>query len=144
MSLKQTGTDIGSLCQEKNEAYGDSFARSGEILEILYPDGIKPDQYRDALGIVRVIDKLFRLATDKDAFDESPWRDIAGYGILGAFNDSNPQFEQLIRPLKSYEVVLNWEPSCQDCIYALVDVHDIPCKKCFHLSFLPHFVREED
>jgi hypothetical protein len=53
----------------------------------LYPYGIKPEQYVDALGILRVIDKLFRIATKKDAFDESPWRDIAGYGILGAVRD---------------------------------------------------------
>jgi len=31
------------------------------------------------------VDKLFRIATDKDALGESTYRDIAGYGILGAF-----------------------------------------------------------
>ena len=37
--------------------------------------------------MVRVIDKMFRIATDKDAFGESPWRDICGYAILGISND---------------------------------------------------------
>jgi len=78
--------EIGNLVEEKNEAYGNSFADSYKILSVLYPDGIKPDQYTDALAIIRVIDKLFRIATDKDAFGESPWRDIAGYAILGAAN----------------------------------------------------------
>ena len=78
---------IGSLVQMKNEAYGDSFGQASRILEVLYPDGIKPDQYRDALAITRVIDKLFRLANKKDAFGESPWRDICGYALLGIAND---------------------------------------------------------
>ncbi len=79
---------IGTLTDEKNEAYGDSFQRSGDVLEILYPEGVMPSQYRDALGVVRVVDKLFRIATRKDAFGESPWRDIAGYSLLGAVADA--------------------------------------------------------
>ena len=81
------GNEIGKLVQEKNEAYGDSFGQACKILEVLYPDGIQPSQYRDALAITRVIDKLFRLANKKDAFGESPWRDICGYAILGVAND---------------------------------------------------------
>ena len=79
---------IGRLCAEKNDAYGDSFGQACKILEVLYPEGIKTDQYRDALAITRVIDKLFRLANKKDAFGESPWQDICGYAILGVANDS--------------------------------------------------------
>lgn len=84
---QEIGEEIGRLVQEKNEAYGDSFGQSCKILEVLYPDGIQPVQYRDALAITRVIDKLFRLANKKDAFGESPWRDICGYAILGVAND---------------------------------------------------------
>ena len=87
MKYKQIATQIGSLVQEKNEAYGDSFGQACRILEVLYPEGIKPSQYRDALAITRVIDKLFRLANKKDAFGESPWKDICGYAILGVAND---------------------------------------------------------
>jgi len=77
------GKKIGKLVDEKNEAYGDSFNQSGKILEALYPEGVTPNQYRDMLAVVRVIDKLFRIANKKDAFGESPWRDIAGYALLG-------------------------------------------------------------
>lgn len=80
--------EVGTLVEEKNAAYGSSFAESHKILSVLYPDGIKPDQYTDALAIIRVIDKLFRIATNKDAFGESPWRDIAGYALLGIANAS--------------------------------------------------------
>ena len=85
-SYEDIGSDIGRLVKEKNEAYGDSFGQASRILEVLYPDGIPVNQYKDALAIIRVIDKLFRLANDKDAFGESPWRDICGYSILGVAN----------------------------------------------------------
>ena len=78
---------VGELVQEKNIAYGDSFAKSQQIVSALYPNGVQPEQYRDMLAITRVIDKLFRIATKKDAFGESPWRDICGYAILGIAND---------------------------------------------------------
>jgi hypothetical protein len=86
-TYEEIGVEIGKLVQEKNSAYGDSFGQSCRILEVLYPSGIQPSQYRDALAITRVIDKLFRLANKKDAFGESPWRDICGYSILGVSND---------------------------------------------------------
>lgn len=35
--------------------------------------------------MVRVVDKLFRVAHGKQG-DEDPWQDIAGYGLLGMGN----------------------------------------------------------
>jgi len=90
MKYEEIGTQVGKLVQEKNQAYGDSFSRSGEVLTILYPHGIQPHQYKDALTIVRVVDKLFRIATNRDALGETPWRDVAGYGILGAAAAEKP------------------------------------------------------
>lgn len=88
-NYKLIGEQIGKLVEEKNSAYGSSFAECHKILSVLYPNGIKPEQYTDALAIIRVIDKLFRIANKKDAFGESPWRDIAGYAILGISNDES-------------------------------------------------------
>ena len=93
-TYERIGSEIGKLVQEKNEAYGDSFGQACKILEVLYPNGVAPSQYRDALAITRVIDKLFRLANKKDAFGESPWRDICGYAILGAANDEIEKKEE--------------------------------------------------
>ena len=78
------GCEVGRLVEQKQAAYGDSFGRSGEVMRILYPQGIAPEQMEDALCVVRILDKLFRVATDRDALGESPYRDIAGYGLLGA------------------------------------------------------------
>lgn len=78
---------IADLVCEKQKAYGDSFGQAGQIMSILYPQGIKIDQLGDALTIVRIIDKLFRIATKKDAFGESPWKDIMGYALLAVVKD---------------------------------------------------------
>lgn len=77
------GAEIGRTTDTKNKQYGDSFNQSGDVLRKFYPDGISPEQYDDMLAVVRIIDKLFRVANGKQG-DENPFRDIAGYGILGA------------------------------------------------------------
>ena len=76
------GKAVGELITEKQQAYGDSFHKSGEVLKILYPRGVKPEDYTDLLAITRVLDKLFRIATDPTYGAESPWRDICGYAML--------------------------------------------------------------
>lgn len=86
-SHERTGQEIGRLVDEKDRAYGKSFDKSGEFLKILYPNGVQPDQYVDMLGIVRVFDKMMRIANRKDAFGENPWKDIVGYGILRSKED---------------------------------------------------------
>jgi len=81
--FEDIGARVGRLVAEKQLAYGDSFGRSGDVLRQLYPEGIKPAQYDDLLTIARVLDKLFRIATRKEAFGENPYQDIVGYGLLG-------------------------------------------------------------
>ena len=76
------GKDLGKLITEKQMAYGDSYGKSGEVLKQLFPNGIPKESYTDALAIVRIVDKLFRIATDPTWGDESPWKDIAGYALL--------------------------------------------------------------
>lgn len=78
----QLAHEVAALVEGKQAAYGDSFGKSGELMRLLYPDGIPPAKLEDALAVVRVIDKLFRIATDRDALGESPWRDVVGYGLL--------------------------------------------------------------
>jgi hypothetical protein len=86
-AITRRAATLGELVALKNREYGNSVERSAEILAILYPAGIEKQNYRDLLLVVRVIDKLSRIATSKDAFGESPWIDIAGYGILGSLID---------------------------------------------------------
>lgn len=86
-NFERIGTELGRLVKEKNVAYGDSFTKAADILNTLYPNGVQPEQYVDMLAVIRILDKLFRLSTRKDAFGESPWKDICGYAILGVAND---------------------------------------------------------
>lgn len=86
MNYVETGKQIGELVQIKNEMYGDAFNKSGEFLEILYPDGIRPDQYKDMLAVVRIFDKLMRIANGNQG-NENAFMDIAGYGILKSIED---------------------------------------------------------
>jgi len=85
--FEQAGASLGELVAAKNEAYGDSARTAESMLGLLYPSGVRVDQYRDMLLVVRVLDKLSRVSHKKDAFGESPWGDIAGYGLLGATMD---------------------------------------------------------
>ena len=89
MNFVDSAVRIAEVVKEKQAAYGDSFGKAGDILRILYPSGINPNQYQDMLAVVRIIDKLFRIATKKDAFGESPWQDICGYALLGVCKDGN-------------------------------------------------------
>jgi hypothetical protein len=83
MDFAKIGQEVGKLVAEKQTAYGDSFGRSGACLREMFPEGIKPHQYDDLLTIARILDKLFRIANDPEAFSENPYQDIVGYGLLG-------------------------------------------------------------
>ncbi len=76
------GAALGQMVANKQMAYGDAFGQSHKVLEILYPAGVSLGQMKDFLTVVRIIDKLFRIANRKDAFGENPWEDIAGYALL--------------------------------------------------------------
>jgi len=83
MDYSDIGKEVGKLVANKKMAYGDSFGKSGECLRQMYPEGIFPQQYDDLLTIVRILDKLFRIASNPTAFAENPYQDIVGYGLLG-------------------------------------------------------------
>lgn len=87
----RVGQEIGDLVSEKQKAYGDSFGNAHRVMNALYPNGIFPGQMCDALTIVRIVDKLFRIANKKNAFGESPYRDIAGYALLAVVRDESEE-----------------------------------------------------
>lgn len=87
VDYQKIASAVGALVNEKNAAYGNSFEQAGEFLKLLFPNGIPPESYDDMLCIVRIFDKLKRVATNKDAFGESPFQDIVGYGLLGMAKD---------------------------------------------------------
>tara|TARA_R110001583_G_scaffold35190_4_gene117373 strand:- start:307 stop:660 length:354 start_codon:yes stop_codon:yes gene_type:complete len=82
-TFESIGWNVGEVVQRKQRAYGDSFGKSGECLRQMYPNGVNLDQYDDLLTVTRILDKLFRIANNPTAFDENPYQDIVGYGLLG-------------------------------------------------------------
>lgn len=72
----------GELVAEKNQAHGDSVRRSAKIMQTLYPDGISFAQIPSALLVVRILDKLSRIANDPTFGGEDPAQDITGYGLI--------------------------------------------------------------
>lgn len=79
-TIEDITNELKELLLEKRKAYGNSFNNAPQILQHLYPNGVSVDQYEDLLTIVRIIDKLYRIANQADT--EDPWQDIAGYAVL--------------------------------------------------------------
>lgn len=84
--FEKIASEVGALVTEKDKAYGNSFSKCGEILKILFPHGVMEHTFDRMLFTTRVLDKLFRIATQPDAYGESPYLDIAGYAILAEKN----------------------------------------------------------
>jgi hypothetical protein len=76
------GEEIGRMLANKNRKYGDSYARMAHVLPMFYPDGVPGDHLLDAVFILRIIDKLMRIASAQGDDEEDPVKDIAGYAIL--------------------------------------------------------------
>jgi hypothetical protein len=75
------------LLEKKDRAYGSSFNKTADHLKILFPDGIVDDQYQHMMFIIRVLDKLARIANSSLLPPEEgcldAYLDINGYSILG-------------------------------------------------------------
>lgn len=80
---------LARLVAEKQVAYGDSFQHTRGVLKLLFPHGVPVERYNDLLTITRIIDKLFRVANQKDYGGENPYQDIAGYAIRAACEDED-------------------------------------------------------
>lgn len=81
-SIKVIASELGNILEEKNKSYGSAFTKVKDFLTILYPNGIPVESYGDMVILVRIFDKMMRIANDPEAFNEDPYKDIAGYGLL--------------------------------------------------------------
>ena len=74
--------EIAELIISKHKSYGGASDKTGDILKLLYPNGIKVEQYDTINHIARILDKLGRIASgNKGAFEENPWNDLVGYAL---------------------------------------------------------------
>ena len=79
---EERGREIGRTVDEKNQAYGNSFHEAHRIVEVLWPEGIPVSAYPLVMAFTRIVDKMFRLVHQPEAFGENPALDLAGYGLL--------------------------------------------------------------
>lgn len=92
-TFQTLGASIGAHVDRAQAAYGDSFGQAGDALRVYlrpYDNGdgtyTIPNRLLDHLLVqVRIIDKQFRIFSNPrgDLMNESPYKDIAGYGLLG-------------------------------------------------------------
>ena len=85
-TFEELAGDIGKLVSSKNKAYGSAFDKADQFLRVLYPNGVKPEQFGDMLCVVRIFDKLMRISTNDNGTQEGledAYSDITGYGLLG-------------------------------------------------------------
>ena len=80
-SFASIAAEIAALVEAKNAAYGNSFDKCGDFLRLLWPNGVRPEQYTDLLQLVRMFDKFKRIASG--APGEDPHADLVGYALLG-------------------------------------------------------------
>jgi len=138
--------DIATIVVEKNLAYGDSFGTSIDFLQLLYPNGIQIEDYKNAFVALRMFDKLKRIATNKDALGENPFMDIIGYGLLALRSDKKlPKVKKLNEGVEDGGVVdeictmMTNNCSRADLVeklnqYQNVEFSDIDKKLIFHCS----------
>lgn len=112
MGYEETGKQIGALVDTKNKQYGDAFSKTGDFLKILYPDGIKVEDYNNVLSLARMFDKMMRIANGNQG-NENAWNDLAGYGILMAKEDSKEKQE----PIDIIDLYKNLSADSQQEIY---------------------------
>jgi len=80
----ELGEKLGYTTAVKNDSYGDAFLQIVKIFEILYPDGISVEQYKNATLLVRVLDKICRISNgNANVFDEDAFLDLGGYSLIG-------------------------------------------------------------
>ena len=83
VDVRSVACDVVVVVEEKNREYGSAFQKVSEILNILFPNGIPASKYHDVAILIRVLDKICRIASanDKDVKKDA-WLDITGYGLL--------------------------------------------------------------
>jgi hypothetical protein len=118
-NFKKLTEELGILLEEKNAGYGDSFNVTETILKALYPTGITPDQYKDLGLLIRISDKMKRIASG--ATNDNNWQDIAGYGILGQSTLEEEEQKVSVKPQPKLPSVVDWKVTQQTTKQVLHD-----------------------
>ncbi len=82
-SVRSIAYDVAVIVEEKNREYGSAFKKVSHILSILFPNGIPQKKYHDVAILVRVLDKVCRIANANEVgVRKDAWLDICGYALI--------------------------------------------------------------
>ena len=108
-NFREILNDMADLLEKKDRAYGGANTRTARIMEVLYPNGIQPEEYVQVLAITRIVDKLCRQSVTDDPEN---WKDILGYCacLLALYaHEEEPEQPYTPGPPVSVSVFLNGE-----------------------------------
>jgi len=80
------GATAGARVDREYLTYVAGLRTVRQILQIIYPRGVRPEQIGDMLAIVRMVDQMISIAksspSEKFHSRQNPLMEIASYGIL--------------------------------------------------------------
>ena len=79
---EEIGGFVGLMTDRKNAALHNVLNRSGEMIRILYPHGIRTDQYGDFLILNRIIDNMCQIPSGGPALAQEAWLEIACFALM--------------------------------------------------------------
>ena len=88
-SFRAVAEEVAAEVEEKDRRYGRAVLRGVEVLKILYPEGVRPDQYADAFLTLRLFEKRSRIASAQDDDLEDARRDSLGYCLVDVVQHRN-------------------------------------------------------
>lgn len=83
MNFIERGQKIGATVEAKSKQYAGTTEVAAGMMLCLFPEGIPTEKMGSALLLVRICDKMGRIAQGDGTGDEDAWGDIAGYGLIG-------------------------------------------------------------
>jgi hypothetical protein len=79
---EEIGSFIGSMVDRGNIAGSGTFHETAQVVHVLYPQRINPEQYDDLLAIIRMIDSMFMISREKKSSGKTPYyMDIVCHAI---------------------------------------------------------------
>ncbi len=140
--FKEIAKEMGEFVTEKNKAYGNSFEECEKFLYMLFPVKIPIKHYGNILCIVRMFDKLKKIAADRDTFQENPFDDLVGIALRMSLNNkqSTGDLEQTEEFKKITDTVEEKEQEYgkidQKIAVALEEIYPLGVEKEYYFDFL--------
>jgi len=72
--FEKLGQEAGAMVERRHAKHGDTYARAGSAMRLLFPKGIPSEQMNNALFLSRIWDQMVKASQDEGT--ESPYNEI--------------------------------------------------------------------